>query len=666
MLHAVRWRGKTCHAGGLIAPGPRPTVLLGLRCDGACIFCAQAGLAPVTPSPSVVATALAALRATSDEVTFVGGEPLLATELAEHIAAARSLGFARVGVQTNGVRLAEPGAVARLADAGLTDVHLSIHGAQPAVHDYHTGRPGSLVAALGTLAAARARSLDCVVVTVVTRSNFRVIGELPQLLSSRGASAWCASFPIARGRVEPAFDRIMPRLALAMPFVLHALQAAKSLALPSFIEGAPLCLLGPYSPLSLLPRESKERGFGETCATCVSRTACPGVDVAYLARFDGDELDHARAQNVAPLAASALTRMFVGIGERAPATRAETRRVALPVLGKVQPGRGEVARTVPRKTGEALRDLFPALLATSAAHDWPVDVVLCGSGARARRLAEASRETPGLVFIAVASPHAPERPPFDVEGVVPHRSLAAAIAHRKPRAVIVAAATDAHAVLVREALAATLPVLVEKPVGATPDETAQLADDARARGVLVMPAWQLVFLPGLDALHSRGASELAFELSVRSESGDAPRARAAIAEPLHHALGVLVWLAAGRTLQLAHVTVSDETVPHRVTVQLASADLAATVRLDFDAAEERLVVRAGDTAVERTARGIAAVRDGERVPLAQEGSDAARLLAHFRDVVRGDAAPRVTLDDAARAEYLVAQIMGSLTYHATT
>jgi hypothetical protein len=298
-------------------------------------------------------------------ITFVGGEPGIDARLESLVARAREAGHARIGVQTNGRALSAPGRIEALARAGLTDVHLSIHGPEARVHDWHTGAPGSFEAALKTMAAARATGLRVVVVTVLTRSNFRVLGTMPRLLASRGVAAWCIDVPRWRGRAQTDSDRVVPRLALALPFALHAIDAAEALGLPAFVRGAPSCLLGPFASRAL--PEEEPRGFADVCATCPSQGTCTGVDAPYLARFGAGEL--------APCAAvarsaerSALASLFVGPGEMAalrddvpippPPERA---RVALPVLGRPAPARAEVSASAPKQTGDALKAILPDL-----------------------------------------------------------------------------------------------------------------------------------------------------------------------------------------------------------------------------------------------------------------------------------------------------------------
>jgi MoaA/NifB/PqqE/SkfB family radical SAM enzyme len=222
----------------------RATVRILSACDNQCVFCGQQGLPDHAPSRDEIRAALEDARTRADEVTLTGGEPGLHAELPAIVEEAKNLGFTRIGLQTNG-KLARSMRI--FEGAGLTDLHLSIHGGSAAAHDYHTGVEGSFVAAIATLSAARAAGLDVAVTTVLTRSNARGLADLARLLAARNASIWCISVPRVRGRAAEIFDRVVPRLGIAMPFALHAAQLATSLRLPVFLRGAPSCVLGPFA-----------------------------------------------------------------------------------------------------------------------------------------------------------------------------------------------------------------------------------------------------------------------------------------------------------------------------------------------------------------------------------------------------------------------------------
>lgn len=316
------------------------TSRLTLACNNRCIFCAQQGVVD------------GAEQQRGD--TLVGGEPGLCDDLVDKVRQ-----NAAVGLQTNGTRLAERAAA--LAAAGLQRVQVSLHGAEAAVHDYHTGRDGSFDELLAGVAAARAAGIVVVASTVVTRSNFRVLDALARLVHQRGMAAWLLQVPEVAGRAAASFDRVVPRLAMALPFALHAAATARALGLPVLIQGAPLCLLGPFASLAL---PSPARTYGAVCEKCEARSQCCGVDARYLSRFDADELQPRPAVQIAE---SRFAHHFAGVGEmaRAPESPAAlspgAARRQLPLYGKVAPAVSEAGAATPKKSGEALRELFPDL-----------------------------------------------------------------------------------------------------------------------------------------------------------------------------------------------------------------------------------------------------------------------------------------------------------------
>jgi hypothetical protein len=375
-LRFATLRGVVLWAVSALSTTPA-RLALGRACDNACVFCAQEGLPRDSRPDEEILAALAQLKEGSDRVTFTGGEPGIDGRLESMVARAKSAGFSGIGVQTNGRALAVEGKIERLRRAGLTDVHLSLHGAEARVHDWCVGVSGAFDHAVRTLRAARAAALEVVVVTVVAKPNFRVLAPIARLLSASGVTAWCLDVPSWRGRAATAADRVIPRLALALPFGLHAVDVANASGLPVFLRGAPSCLLGPFARFAL---SGSPRAYGKVCETCASRGVCPGVDAEYLARYGEGEL--------APCATVArdgrherLRAMFVGPGEMAPPIDAahihpppERARVSLPMLGRPAPAVAEVPGSAPKQSGESLRAILPGLFdGTGAKNEDPED-----------------------------------------------------------------------------------------------------------------------------------------------------------------------------------------------------------------------------------------------------------------------------------------------------
>lgn len=291
----------------------RAIVRLTHDCDNACVFCGQLGR--TGPLPFAIDD-LAGLRERFDEISFVGGEPSLDERLPEAIAAARRHGFTAIGLQTNGRQLAgNDRRLGELCEAGLGDLQLSIHAATAAGHDYHSNRAGSFAAAIDLLERARRRGLTCVVASVITRSNFRELARMPALLKRHGVAGWLLEWVRPFGRAGESFARVVPRLGMALPWALAALEQARRIDLSAWIRGAPLCTLGPFAGQAILVSGHHP----PLCTDCPARSRCSGIDVRYLEHFGVGELDPRRALTAPTGQFDAgrqrLLRMFVGVGE---------------------------------------------------------------------------------------------------------------------------------------------------------------------------------------------------------------------------------------------------------------------------------------------------------------------------------------------------------------
>lgn len=200
---------------------------LGLTCNNACIFCAQGELSVQRPGrPSSTAVRLDEII--PDEiVAFVGGEPTLHEELPVLVRSADTRGAKRIIVQTNGRRFAYR-AYARVMREASTHLVLdiSLHGSTAAMHDYHTQTAGSFQQTALGIRNATAEGIHVGVTTVITRSNYRHLSEVVQLVRSLGAKA--VKFVLAErlGRAAQAADRVFAPIELVEPYVSRAIREA--------------------------------------------------------------------------------------------------------------------------------------------------------------------------------------------------------------------------------------------------------------------------------------------------------------------------------------------------------------------------------------------------------------------------------------------------------
>jgi radical SAM protein with 4Fe4S-binding SPASM domain len=231
------------------------------RCNHACAHCgSRAG-----PTPEVSELTTAELLDIADqlvamgarEVTLIGGEAYLRDDLAVLIERLASQG-PRVTMQTGGRGL-NLALCQRLKAAGLSAIGVSIDG--PArVHDVLRASPGSHLAGMRALAAAREAGLVTTANSQVNRLTLPVLGETRDLLVAAGVRIWRPQLTVPMGRAADRPEWILqPWEILEVIDTLAALQlesaeAGKAAGLPperflDVLAGNNIGYFGPHETL---------------------------------------------------------------------------------------------------------------------------------------------------------------------------------------------------------------------------------------------------------------------------------------------------------------------------------------------------------------------------------------------------------------------------------
>lgn len=305
---------------------PLPVVHVGYACTNRCVFCAQGEQRSraADPGSSHVEEALRRLAETGARaVALVGGEPTLHAELPSWIERARQAGFEQIVVQTNGRRLAYSAYARELAAAGVTSVEISTAGPRADIHDFHTRVPGSFRQTLRGMRSARSAGLRVSATLVITRSNFRHLGEHVALAAQQGAHALLLSLAVPRGSAQSSFARVVPRIEAVTHEIRPATELANQLGLPLFARGLPACSMPELvpMPLELLgPRWTElPHVQGPPCRACAWQSWCAGLEAAYADRYGFDELDPVAEDDPSVTArareqAATVTADFAGLG----------------------------------------------------------------------------------------------------------------------------------------------------------------------------------------------------------------------------------------------------------------------------------------------------------------------------------------------------------------
>ena len=307
----------TGDAAAVAPSAARVDLKVGFACNNRCVFCVQGtkrerfGARPVEELRDI----LRRERPRVDAVVFTGGEPTVRRDLPELVAHARELGYRTIQIQTNGRMLAHRAYLERLVAAGATEFSPALHGHVAALHDHLTGAPGAFAQTVTGIRHLKAMGRFVLTNSVVTRSSYRHLPELARLLVSLGVDQFQLAFVHPVGTAATLFDSVVPRMELAAPYLMAALQVGLDSGRRAYTEAVPPCVLPGYeacvaeqyiprtaiydaeSTIADYTRYRRDEGKakGPACRDCRHDAACEGPWREYPARYGWGEFVPVRA-----------------------------------------------------------------------------------------------------------------------------------------------------------------------------------------------------------------------------------------------------------------------------------------------------------------------------------------------------------------------------------
>lgn len=191
-------------------------------CDLACLHCRAEAVVKRNPFELSTAEGKALMTRVRDfgPTLFVlsGGDPLKRPDIVELVGHGASLGL-RMGMTPSGTPLMTEAVLARLADAGLSRLAVSLDGATASSHDEFRGVRGSWEWTIRMLEAAREIGLTTQVNTTVGRHNVDEFDALAALMGDLGITLWSVFFMVPTGRASvddvasaEAFEQVFHRM----------------------------------------------------------------------------------------------------------------------------------------------------------------------------------------------------------------------------------------------------------------------------------------------------------------------------------------------------------------------------------------------------------------------------------------------------------------------
>ncbi len=282
-------------------------------CNNRCVFCVQGDKRSWIPprSGDEIREHLERERARTDAVVFTGGEPTLHPDLLDLVAFAKSLGYQRIQLQTNGRRLAYRDYVESAVRAGVTEVSPALHGSTAAIHDALTRAPGSYRQTLKGIRNCVRAGLLVYTNTVVVRGNLDDLPRTAALLARSGVRHMQFAFVHPEGTALQHFEAVVPRMPDAARWIHKALDVARAAGVSAWAEAMPYCFMHGYEqhvveahiPATVVLdcphtiedytawRWAEGKAKGPPCTQCTWRDVCEGPWREYPDGYGWDEFE---------------------------------------------------------------------------------------------------------------------------------------------------------------------------------------------------------------------------------------------------------------------------------------------------------------------------------------------------------------------------------------
>jgi MoaA/NifB/PqqE/SkfB family radical SAM enzyme len=171
--------------------GPRKVVMnVTYVCNNHCTFCAVGTRTQIDGHPTRQREYLDLYRAEGvTMVDFDGGEPTMNPELVALVRYARSIGYERVNVTTNGRMCAYETFARRLVRSGLTTLLFSVHGPDARTHAQQVGVAEAFdqtVAGIRNCVRMAPRGVELGMNVTLTKGNYETLPRIAELALSLG------------------------------------------------------------------------------------------------------------------------------------------------------------------------------------------------------------------------------------------------------------------------------------------------------------------------------------------------------------------------------------------------------------------------------------------------------------------------------------------------
>ena len=271
---------------------PKPFVFFNKKCNGRCIYCLAVNDVAMTEDEINQV-----LAAGFNEISILGGEPLLCKDLEERVRKIALSGVSKIHLFTNALLLTQE-RLDSLISAGVTSFNINFPSHAEKEHEIISGRPGNLKRQTEAIKRACKKCRETVLVCVVNSINYKQLSDYVKYAHENFPGLFYILFIFVKavGRVREN-KWVLPRMTDVGPEMVKALKIAKELGISCLVDGMPLCFLPgceAYSwdithKLDGFNRYPTSQAVVENCTKCSLFDICVGPRTEYVEIYGTEE-----------------------------------------------------------------------------------------------------------------------------------------------------------------------------------------------------------------------------------------------------------------------------------------------------------------------------------------------------------------------------------------
>lgn len=243
-------------------------------------------------------------------VNIHGGEATILEDFLEVLDKIQSLGYPQVSLQTNGRKMADMEYAKELYKRGVKLFVVSMHGENPAQHDFVTQEFGSFDEAIAGIRNVKELGAKVRTNTVVFKDNIGSLSNIANMVMDLGVDHVNISAIHPVGKAYQNFHRVTPRYTEMQKAVFQMVDTCVARDRVVTLEGFPPCTIPGYEKFQIhwdeinfkllfhnfiledyatfMNKETRKRG--EKCQSCIHQNTCGGMYKEYLEFYGWEEI----------------------------------------------------------------------------------------------------------------------------------------------------------------------------------------------------------------------------------------------------------------------------------------------------------------------------------------------------------------------------------------